>query len=298
MLEAARPGPIVVLNVSSYRCDALLIEHSGIRLLELSRLSQEVLVDYIQGLETLDTLAWLWDTIVRPVLDALGFTGPPPRRQWPHVWWVPTGILIRFSLPCSRISSEAHRRDGHRSGCLILHLVSQAIIHSRRRPQQVPAAEESRNIVVVAMQNAPKQGLLKHASDEVDLIVAVCKSMGLLRHRPRPRKTDVLSALEACRIFHFAGHGSTHPTEPLQSQLLLDDWGPEPFTVASLLETNLTSQRPLLAYLSACGTNQMLDEGSIDERIHLVNACQLAGFCHVVGTLWSVEDGLCVDMRE
>ncbi|WKT53783.1 CHAT domain [Fusarium oxysporum f. sp. vasinfectum] len=277
MLEAARPGPIVVLNVSSYRCDALLIEHSGIRLLELSRLSQEVLVDYIQGLETLDTLAWLWDAIVRPVLDALGFTGPPPHRQ---------------------ISSEAHRRDGHRSGCLILHLVSQAIIHSRRRPQQVPAAEESRNIVVVAMQNAPKQGLLKHASDEVDSIVAVCKSMGLLRRRPRPRKTDVLSVLEACRIFHFAGHGSTHPTEPLQSQLLLDDWDPEPFTVASLLETNLTSQRPLLAYLSACGANQMLDEGSIDERIHLANACQLAGFCHVVGTLWSVEDGLCVDMRE
>ncbi|RKK66415.1 hypothetical protein BFJ69_g15427 [Fusarium oxysporum] len=254
MLEAARPGPIVVLNVSSYRCDALLVEHSGIRLLELSRLSQEVLVDYIQGLQTLDTLAWLWDAIVRPVLDALGFTGPPPHRQWPHV--------------------------------------------CRRRPQQVPAAEESRNIVVVAMQNAPKQGLLKHASDKVDSIVAVCKSMGLLRHRPRPRKTDVLSALEACRIFHFAGHGSTHPTEPLQSQLLLDDWDPEPFTVASLLETNLTSQRPLLAYLSACGTNQMLDEGSIDERIHLANACQLAGSCHVVGTLWSVEDGLCVDMRE
>ncbi|KAH7146066.1 hypothetical protein EDB81DRAFT_759375 [Dactylonectria macrodidyma] len=34
----------------------------------------------------------------------------------------------------------------------------------------------------------------------------------------------------------------------------------------------------------------------VDESIHLANACQLAGFRHVVGTLWSVDDKLCVDM--
>lgn len=120
--------------------------------------------------------------------------------------------------------------------------------------------------------------------------------MGLPHDQPQPCRTNVLSALETCRIFHFAGRGSTHPTEPLQSQLLLDDWDREPFTVASLLETNLTSKPPFLAYLSACGTGQILDEGSVDESIHLANACQLAGFRHVVGTFWSVNDGLCVDM--
>ncbi|KAM5342910.1 hypothetical protein ACJ41O_013876 [Fusarium nematophilum] len=145
------------------------------------------------------------------------------------------------------------------------------------------------------MQNTPKQEPLKHASDEVDAVVAVCEPMGLRHYRPRPHKADVSSALKACRIFHFAGHGSTRPEEPLQSQLLLDDWDREPFTVASLLETNLTLKPPFLAYLSACGTGQILDEGSVDESI-LANACQLAGFRHVVGTLWSVDDGLCVDM--
>ncbi|KPM34887.1 hypothetical protein AK830_g11685 [Neonectria ditissima] len=146
------------------------------------------------------------------------------------------------------------------------------------------------------MQNTPNQKPLKHASDEVDAVVAVCESMGLPLDWPRPHKADVSSALEACRMFHFAGHGSTHPTEPLQSQLLLDDWDREPFTVASLLETNLTSHPPFLAYLSACGTGQILDERSVDESIHLAKDCQLAGFRHAVGTLWSVDDGLCVDM--
>jgi len=34
----------------------------------------------------------------------------------------------------------------------------------------------------------------------------------------------------------------------------------------------------------------------LDEGIHLVNAFQLAGFRHVVGTLWKVSDEQCVEM--
>lgn len=34
----------------------------------------------------------------------------------------------------------------------------------------------------------------------------------------------------------------------------------------------------------------------VDENTHLISACQLAGFRHVIGTLWKVDDGLCVDM--
>ncbi|KAH7109804.1 CHAT domain-containing protein [Dactylonectria macrodidyma] len=297
MLDAARHGPIVVLNVSSYRCDALVIELSGIRLLELPHFSREALNNYIQELKGLDTLGWLWDAIVCPVLNDLGFTGPPPSdSQWPHLWWVPTGTLTRFPL---HAAGHHLRRTGETALDRVVSSYSssvKAIIHSRRRPYRAPAAGESRNAVVVAMQNTPNRNPLEYARDEVDAVVAICDSMGLPHDRPRPYKTDVSSALQACTVFHFAGHGSTHPTEPLQSKLLLDDWDREPFTVASLLETSLTSNPPFLAYLSACGTGEILDEGSVDESIHLANACQLAGFRHVVGTLWSVDDRLCVDM--
>ncbi|OCK98480.1 uncharacterized protein K441DRAFT_654679 [Cenococcum geophilum 1.58] len=53
---------------------------------------------------------------------------------------------------------------------------------------------------------------------------------------------------------------------------------------------------PFLAYLSACGTSQFRDERSVEESIHLISAFQLAGFRHVIGTLWKVNDELCVDM--
>ncbi len=34
----------------------------------------------------------------------------------------------------------------------------------------------------------------------------------------------------------------------------------------------------------------------MDENMHLISACQLAGFRHVVGTLWEVNDKLCLEM--
>jgi CHAT domain-containing protein len=78
--------------------------------------------------------------------------------------------------------------------------------------------------------------------------------------------------------------------------LLLEDWKQDPFTVETLLQADLSSKAPFLSYLSACGTGQVLDEDSVDESIHLANAFQVAGFRHVIGTLWSVDDELCVDM--
>ncbi|KAK4071592.1 hypothetical protein Purlil1_13349 [Purpureocillium lilacinum] len=298
MLEAVRRGTIVVLNVSSYRCDALIIEESGIRLLELPHLSQEALNDRIQELKTLKTLEWLWDAIVCPVLNILGFIGPPADSQWPHVWWVPTSTLTRFPL---HAAGHHLRRTGETAIDRVVSSYAssiKAIIRSRQRPHQAQKTGETLNAVAVAMKTTPKQTPLKHATDEIDTVVAVCESMGLPYVRPRPFKADVSSALKACSIFHFAGHGSTHPTEPLESQLLLDDWDQEPLTVASLLETNLSAKAPFLAYLSACGTGQVLDDGSVDESIHLANAFQLAGFRHVIGTLWSVDDELCVAMAK
>ncbi|KAI8716273.1 CHAT domain-containing protein [Fusarium sp. LHS14.1] len=70
----------------------------------------------------------------------------------------------------------------------------------------------------------------------------------------------------------------------------------KPFTVESIFETNLSERMLFLAYLSACGTTQNQHDKSIDENVHLTSAFGLAGFRHVIGTLWAVEDALCVRM--
>jgi CHAT domain-containing protein len=46
-----------------------------------------------------------------------------------------------------------------------------------------------------------------------------------------------------------------------------------------------------LAYLSACSTAQKAAEHS-NESIHLASAFQLAGFRHVVASLWPLQDSI------
>lgn len=140
------------------------------------------------------------------------------------------------------------------------------------------------------MDETEGQQSLLYASQEVDAVLAVLDSQTLPYSRPPPCIDDILLALETYKIFHFAGHGKTDPIEPLKSFLLLNDWKKDPLTVTSLLEANLNTKAPFLAYLSACGTGQIRDDKSVDESIHLANACQLAGFHHIVGTLWSIDD--------
>jgi hypothetical protein len=297
MLHAAEcGGPIVILNMSRHRCDALIIRQSGLEELALPRLLESLADKYSKDLESMETLAWLWEDIVCPVLNALGFTEPPSDGIWPHVWWIPTGELTKFPL-----HAAGHHLDRNGETTLDRVISSyatsvKAIIHTRGRGNL--EATESLDLAAVAMEQTKGHTPLVHASREVDAIVSILGSKSARCDQPQQYKGNVLSAMRNCQIFHFAGHGEAHPTDPLQSSLLLKDWQDEPLTVSSLLETNLGLNPPFLAYLSACGTGQILKDDSVDESIHLANAFQLAGFRHVIGTLWSVDDEICVEIAK
>lgn len=88
----------------------------------------------------------------------------------------------------------------------------------------------------------------------------------------------------------------THPSP--QRSLYLDDWQSNPLTVGDFRELKSRETAPWLVYLSACSKGEIRAEKLVDEIIHLVSAYQLAGFRHVVGTLWEVLDEYCVDMAK
>lgn len=50
-----------------------------------------------------------------------------------------------------------------------------------------------------------------------------------------------------------------------------------------------------LAYLSACSTADNSTQLLADEVIHLVSGFQVAGFAHVVGSMWPAADEVCAD---
>lgn len=154
----------------------------------------------------------------------------------------------------------------------------------------------SEKAVLVAMEHTPGSSRLLNAPKEISMLHGLCKSMGFNPIEPKRRKQDVLLHLSQCKVFHFAGHGSTDEHDPSKGSLLLDDWQTDPLTLANVQDINLWERRPFLAYLSACGTGQVRHERFIDENIHLISGYQMAGFRHVIGTLWEVSDEHSVDM--
>ncbi|KAG6361605.1 hypothetical protein INS49_009832 [Diaporthe citri] len=145
---------------------------------------------------------------------------------------------------------------------------------------------------------ANRDGRLRWAQQEVDMVAELCPELHLQKSTPEPLKDEVLKDLQSCKIFHFAGHGQSDAAEPSQSCLLLQDWRTSPLTVADFRDSRLQDReaQPFLGYLSACSTGASEAARLADEGIHLISSLQLAGFRHVVGTLWEVSDQHCVDV--
>ena len=292
--DAARRGPIVVINISIHRCDALLIEKDQIRALPLERLLINDVDARVQEADfgSPSSLEWLWDAITGPILDALGFTKSSSGEEWPHVWWVPTGWLTMFPLH----AAGYHNRPGDSVMDRVMSSYSTSVRTIIRTRQSHDPSTVSNKALLVSMQHTPGNNTLPYTNKEVAVLHDLCKQLSLNPIEPERRKNEIIEHLKDCRIFHFAGHGYTDDKDPSKSHLRLEDWRDDPLEIADLLTINLRQSAPFLAYLSACGTSRIKNDRFTDENVHLINACQLVGFRHVIGTLWEVNDEMCVDM--
>ncbi|RSL52939.1 hypothetical protein CEP53_007929 [Fusarium sp. AF-6] len=292
---AARYGPIVVINISLSRYDAILIEQHQVRSMPLPLFNRPTMIEHVRKgtFKSSKALEWLWNCVASPVLNALGFHEPPSNNSWPHVWWITTGLLAKFPIHAAGLHSKGSSETVIDRVISSYHTSVQSIIRNRKRPLSTVTSPEA---LLVAMEHTPGSSRLPFAVKEVAAVRGLCKSMSLSPIEPGPNKEDILTHLLQCQLFHFAGHASTNLFDPVKSHLCLDNEMAVSLSVLNLLDTNLRKSPPFLAYLSACGTGEIHNAELVDESIHLISGFQLAGFRHVIGTLWEVKDELCVDM--
>jgi hypothetical protein len=116
LIRQAAHGPVVVINISKYRSDAILLRPQGITSIALPDLGLDSVVDRIRTFHqalnvahnpgvgpdqrsgaqnTLsEVLGWLWDAAAKPILDELGcHRTPASGAAWPRMWWASDGIL-------------------------------------------------------------------------------------------------------------------------------------------------------------------------------------------------------------
>ncbi|KNB09296.1 hypothetical protein FOXG_09909 [Fusarium oxysporum f. sp. lycopersici 4287] len=293
--NTAIPGAIIVINTSEFRRDAIIVESDQIRSIPLPQLTiLDIRSNTQQGhTSSPKTLEWLWHTIAEPVLGALGINEVSPEERLPRIWWIPTGVLSIYPLHAAGRHYKGARDTVIDRAMSSYSSSVRAIIRTRSRAGLNPFPLGNERAVLISMERTPGYSTLPSAGREITQLCPICESKGFEVVEPKGIKEDIVSQFPECKVFHFADHGATNLRDPSQSSLLLQD---EPLTVSTLLETNIQQYSPFLAYLSACGTGQIAHEKFLDESIHLISAFQLAGFRHVIGTLWEVGDDISVHM--
>jgi tetratricopeptide (TPR) repeat protein len=312
----AHGGPIVVLNVSRYRSDALIITAQQIIQLPLPGLAFDTVLDKVDGfngaLDVLqgedadlsqrlwadnmlsETLEWLWDAAAEPVLTRLGHLGPPQASgHWPRVWWVPGGLLGLLPLHAAGYHHSTDARTVMDRVVSSYTPTVRALVHAREHELTDPPTRS----LIVAASVVPGQPALSQVTVEAAALRdSLPRPTVLTESDPEhlPTKSAVLACLPDAGIAHFCCHAASHPSNPSQSELVLGNHQEDPLTVASLIPVRLDHAQ--LAYLSACETARNEAADLLDEAIHLTAAFQLAGYPHVIGTLWAIRDRTAADI--
>ncbi|RBR18668.1 uncharacterized protein FIESC28_05945 [Fusarium coffeatum] len=289
-------GSVVIINVSVFQCDAIILKGQKEEYVPLPEVDQDEIERRVQNgrIYTSETLEWLWDVIAKPIFDKLDVSHETGSGNWSRIWWIPTGSLSRFPLH----AAGYHLRDTRDT---VLDRVISSYSSSIRAmllTDDKPLHESSRRkALLISAEDGDAGSYLPSAQREIGLIKGICDRMGLEVVVDDGRsKVDVKSHLTECKVFHFAGHGHTDANNPSMSYLKLGGGEDGHLTVSELMDLNLSRDPPFLAYLSACETGRFKDVRYADESLHLIGACQTSGFRHVIGTLWEVRDDLCVEV--
>ncbi|KUO19798.1 CHAT domain-containing tetratricopeptide repeat protein [Streptomyces dysideae] len=297
----AANGPVIVVNTSTLRCDALIVTGTGLRTVPLPGLHLDgdggliertgALLDALSALGgspagawraqrvLIRTLAWLWDTVAAPVLAALD-----PAPPGSHLWWCPTGLLALLPLHAAGhytpTAADETRSLPDRHVCSYTPTLRALTTTTGSTPPPT-------RLLAVDQSTTPGLPPLPHATEEIRLLTNRVPAPTLLT-APEATRQALLSALPTHTHLHFSGHGTQGASTSAGGALHLHDHDEAgPVTVADISRLRLTAAH--LAYLSACETAR----GAIvlaDEAIHLAGALQLAGFAHAVAAQWAVDD--------
>lgn len=298
---AAAGGPVVTVNVSRYRVDALVLTRDGLTTVPFPELGLAEIrhqarnwvsvvteeTDQPAAERTMhDVLAWLWTRIAEPVLrhlSACGYDSDPPFRMW----WCATGLLSYLPLHAAGLQSSPDSVLDRAVSSATPTI--RALLHSRNSAPPVPRSAAA--ALVVALSQTPDAPGLPGATAEAAAIRHTLPCPVAELAGGEATREQLLAALLHHPLVHFACHAQIDPADPSTGRLLIHDHRDSPLTVADISALQLPDAR--LAVLSACSTAAP-SAALVDEGIQLVSSFQLAGYRQVIGTLWPVCDRVAV----
>ncbi|MDQ0716945.1 hypothetical protein QFZ55_006397 [Streptomyces luteogriseus] len=316
LLSTAQDGPVVVLNSSRFRSDALVLHDNALTVVPLPGFRHSKAVLRAQALSRLvypleeeddadeeqhiklrtyltDLLDWLWTTVAEPVLCVLPSAPHADEDALPpRIWWCPTGVFNHLPVHAATRIKDPSDPYSPAGDSLTDRFVSshtptlRALKAAREADRAMSGAHPS--ILLVGVGKIPPGtdlAELDHVEAEIDAVARLFPAAEPLCDEDALRAT-VLQRLRGGGWFHFAGHGEQHPEEP---DGLLYLWDHHPNNSLRIRDiASLRLDRAELAFLSACQTH-LAPRAHSDEPVSLAGALQLAGFRHVVAAQWQLD---------
>ncbi|KAJ7153917.1 CHAT domain-containing protein [Mycena crocata] len=303
--NAAKNGPIIILNSHEATCDVLIILHSTAEPIHvpLANVTPELLKSQQLRLKEIlgrcnvrmrgesaptrlfgrkehfssksakecfeDLLTWLWKYIVEPVYQTLEHG-----IQDGRLWWLPTGSFT--GLPLHACPPTDHFIHSYTTtlGSLL-----------EAYGRQTSGNSHKFGVVGVIYTGPGRRNFLRGVEEEVKQIAAIIKEpfMKCVQNE-QATVESIKPLLQDSSWVHLACHGTQDLKEPTKSCLLL--YGGD-------LELETILQMPLpnaeFVFLAACQTAKG-DATLVNEAFHLGGGFLAAGFRGAVGTLWSMTD--------
>ena len=302
---------VVVLNTSALRCDALVISRSGIQAVALPGLTWPALMENVSRFmfrsyqsgpasrreredtdaEIASVLDWLWHSAVGPVLNVLGYCGPPPQDAWPRVWWCPTGLLNFLPLHAAAASGPPTNTALDR--VVSSYTPTVRALAAARRATTRPPRPGIPSLLTVALPDTPGQSPLGCVERERDAARAVLPA-GTSLDGAQATRARILAEIPRHAWLLFGGHALQNASMPGSGALVPHDYqDTDLIRIHDIRALKLADAE--LAILSACETSR----GSLhlaDEASHLAGALQSTGFRHVIAAQWTVGDRVAADV--
>lgn len=287
LLAAADEGPVVVVNVSQHRSDAIILHNSGspvlvplpnVRPEDLARLNSQLVSAQSHDLANpsriiLSILRTLWEDVVYPVVERLDTLGVAAKSR---IWWCPTSELCALPLHAAGpyLPKQKNLPDLYISSYTP---TVTALIESRSGLARKSAVPK-----VLAIGQPGKT--LPNVEAELNHLRAIGDFVNILIGE-KATPDAVTEQLQTHSWAHFACHGHLN-AQPFHSSFELRD--NSRLTLHALMHARLPNAE--FAYLASCHSAAGDIIGTPDETISLAGALQFCGFRSVVGTLWAMED--------
>ncbi|CAE6457124.1 unnamed protein product [Rhizoctonia solani] len=306
LMRATRHGPVVVINCHASRCDALVIlpAQDNIKHIHLpnfngeaaerarSEIEKSLKLQHLRdrGFKRLrepgekdnfeSVLKVLWNDLVKPIIDFLGYNNCDVTENMPHITWCPTGALSFLPLHAAGDYDQPQSR-------VFDYVISSYTPTLTALLSSTPTSltRDSR-MLAIAQPRTPGHTPLPGTLDELERVKKHAQNKVQYSQLidDQATTTTVLDGMEQHDWVHLACHAHQNVINATKSGLFLHDGT---LDLAAINRRSFKNKG--LAFLSACQTATG-DERLPDEAVHLASGMLMAGYSSVIGTMWSVVD--------